>query len=163
MSLTVADVMRTKLRTVGPGMSLPDLERAFLDERVSGFPVVENERLVGIVSRSDIVRQLSVEQTMGEMISDYYRDLRESVPAASQSVEVIAAHVGRRMESLCVRDVMIEGLITAAPDETLRDVAQRMFDERIHRLLVVDEGRLVGIVTSADYLRLFAEGRVEAD
>ncbi len=161
MSLTARDVMRPEPQTVSPDTTLPDLERAFLEARVSGFPVVDHGRLIGIVSRSDIVRQLSVEQSMGEMISDYYRDLSESAPA--QSLEVIAAHVGRRMESLRVREVMIEGLITASPDEALREVAQRMFERRIHRLPVVDGDQLVGILTSADFLRLFAEGRVKAD
>ena len=43
--------MEADVRTVGPEMTLPELERAFLSEKVSGFPVLEDGNLVGIVSR----------------------------------------------------------------------------------------------------------------
>ena len=158
MGWTARDVMQAEVRTVGPSMGLPDLERAFLKERVTGFPVVERDgRLVGIVSRSDVVRQLSVEQSLGEQISDYYRQDSEPSEAVLPS---IGEHVGRRMEGLRVQDVMVERLVTAAPDEPLGDVARRLVKERIHRIPVVDDGRLVGIVSSVEFVRLFAEGRV---
>ena len=158
MGWTARDVMQAEVRTVGANMALPDLERAFLKERVTGFPVVERDgQLVGIVSRSDVVRQLSVEQSVGEEMSDYYR--QDSVPSVS-ALPSIAEHVGRRMEGLKVREVMIERLITCAPDEPLEDIARRLVKERIHRMPVVDDGRLIGILSSVEFVRLFAEGRV---
>jgi CBS domain-containing protein len=161
MVWTARDVMQSEVRTVAPDMALPDLERAFLRERVTGFPVVERDgRLIGIVSRSDVVRQLSVEQSVGEQMSDYYR--QDSVPSEA-ALPAIAEHVGRRMEGLRVRDVMVERLVTSGPDEPLEDVARRLLKERIHRMPVVDDGRLVGIVSSVEFVRLFAEGRVALD
>jgi len=159
MGWTARDVMQAEVRTVGPGMALADLERAFLKERVTGFPVVERDgRLVGIVSRSDVVRQLSVEQSLGEQISDYYR--QDGEPSEVAALPSVGEHVGRRMEGLKVRDVMVERLVTVAPDEPLGDLARRLVKERIHRIPVVDDGRLVGIVSSIEFVRLFAEGRV---
>jgi len=73
MSWTADKLMQTKVRTVAEGTSLPDLERAFLDEGVTGFPVVEAGRLVGVVSRSDVVRKLATEQSYAEYISGYHR------------------------------------------------------------------------------------------
>jgi CBS domain-containing protein len=161
MAWTARDLMKTDVHTVEPSMTLVDLERAFLEQHVSGFPVVEEGRLVGIVSRSDVVRQLSVEQSVGEIMSDYYRsfDLNGGQPA---SLEEIGRHVGRRMETLCVKDVMIEGLLTVSPDDSVFDVARRLVEQRIHRLPVAEGDRLVGIITTLDFVRLFAEDKVAA-
>lgn len=160
MTLTARDVMSPKVSSVSPEMSLPDLERALIDERLSGFPVVEHGRLVGIVSRSDVVRQLCVEQTMAENLSDFYADPVGIVQAALESFEAIGQRVGTRIESLRVKDVMIHDLITVAPDAPLREVASTLVEGRIHRVPVVDASRLVGIVSSLDLVKLIAEDRV---
>ena len=70
---TARDLMQSPVRTVRPEMSLADLERTFLEAGYSGFPVVDGGKLVGVVTRSDVVRRLSVEQNVGEMISDRHR------------------------------------------------------------------------------------------
>ena len=56
-SKTVRDIMTTEVFTVSPGLSLVDLELELGAQRVSGAPVVEHGKLVGIVSRSDIDRR----------------------------------------------------------------------------------------------------------
>ncbi len=155
--------MRTDVRTVAPGLPVVELERRFLEDRVSGYPVVDDGRLVGIVSRSDVVRQLSVEQTVGEVMSDYYRgfDMVEATSPAA-SLEDVARHVGRRMESLTVKDVMISGLLKVSPDDSVFDVARVLVKERIHRLPVAEGDQLVGIITSLDFVRLFADDLVKS-
>ena len=57
MGLTACDVMNAEVRTVGPEMALPELERAFPKEGVTRFPVVDQDgRLAGILSALDFVR-----------------------------------------------------------------------------------------------------------
>lgn len=65
-NLTVRDLMQLGVHAVHPQMTLEELERQFIDKSVSGFPVVENENLVGDVSRSDIVRQLAVQRNLAD-------------------------------------------------------------------------------------------------
>ena len=161
MDWTARDVMSSDVRTVGPEMLLSDLERALIEEGLSGFPVVDGGRLVGIVSRSDVVRQLCVEQSVAETLSDYYADLGGCASGPVESFQEIGERVGTRIERLRVKDVMIHELITASPEEPMRDVAATLLARRVHRLPVVDGGRLVGIVTSMDLVRLFAEERVQ--
>jgi CBS domain-containing protein len=161
MSWTARDLMQTEVRTVTPQTTLVDLERRFLDDRVSGYPVVEDGRLVGIVSRSDVVRQLSVEQSVAETFSDYYRDVAGFEEPPSQSLARIGAQVGARIEGLRVKDFMMHAPITAAPDDPLSELAKLLLEQRIHRIPVVEGGRLVGIVSSLDLVRLFAEGRAQ--
>ena len=160
MNLTARDLMQRNVHVVGPDMTLPDLERKFLAEKVSGFPVVENAFLLGMVSHTDVVRQLCVERSLAEVVSDYYRDATgfHEIPLAT--FEEIADRVGERIEGLRVKDVMIRKLITVHPEQPLRVVAQELVDKRIHRVPVVQGGRLLGIVTTIDLVRLIADERV---
>lgn len=157
MALTARDVMRTEVETVGPELTLPELERAFMKKRVSGFPVIEGEgRLVGIISRSDVVRHLTVERSRAEVLSDYYRDGgMGDVP--SESLESIGQQVGARVEHVPVKEVMLRAVVTVTPDELLRDVARKLIEHQVHRVPVVDGTRLVGIVSSLDLVRVLAE------
>lgn len=159
--IAVRDVMRADVSTVSPDLSLPELESRLLKHRVGAYPVVENRRLVGIVSRSDIVRQLSVERSVGGALANL--DPGESDDAAlKQAVASIAEYIGRRMEVLTVRDVMITEVITARLDESLVDAARRMLAAKVHRLPVVDGEALCGIVASSDFVQMFADGRLVA-
>ncbi len=161
MDWTASDVMQTDVRTVGAKMTLADLDRAFLEDRVSGFPVVQEGRLVGLACRSDVVRQLGVEQSVAETVSDYYRDVGGIRTDPAETLDSIARQVGARIEKLRVKDVMTHELITVSPADSLQEVARSLVEHRIHRLPVVDAGRLVGILTSLDLVRLFAEGRAK--
>jgi len=156
VSATVRDWMQSEVRSVPPDLPLAELEARFLQHRVTGFPVVAGERLVGIVSRSDVVRQLSVEQAWAETLSDYYRDWTGMAPEGPSLAEV-GAEMGRRIEALRVEDVMVRAPITVAPDAHVAAAARVLVSHRIHRVPVVDAGRLVGILTSLDLVRLVAE------
>lgn len=160
MDLTASEVMHRNVSVVDSEMTLPRLERAFLDHRVSGFPVVDDGRLVGIVSRSDIVRQLCVERSVAEMTSDFYRDEQGFHVVPMETFEQVADRVGERIEELRVKDVMIREIIHVSPEQPLRIVAQILVDKRIHRVPVTDEGRLVGIITALDLVQLIADGRL---
>lgn len=154
------DIMRASPRTVEPEMTLVDLERAFLDERVSGFPVVKNGRLIGIVSRSDIVRQLGVEQSLAEMTSDYFREFAGYQEDPAESLETIAVQVGRRIEELRVKDCMIPDLFEVSPDTPLPKIAQTLIEHHVHRLLVTQGDELLGIISTLDLTRLIADGKI---
>lgn len=157
MARTVADLMQKKVLTIAPGKTLPELERALLRSRVGAMPVVERSgKMVGIVSRSDVVRQLCLERSLGEAMADAYRDQTDEA-FVEKSRRDVAEAVGKRMEQLCVRDVMIRDVVTVPPDLPLGKAAQLMLERRIHRLPVVESGKLVGIVSSLDFTRLVAE------
>ena len=107
MHRTIADIMQKKVKTIAPDKTLPELERELLRWRIGAMPVVERGgKLVGIVSRSDVVRQLCLERSLGEAMADAYRDQTDASFAA-QSQGAIGGAIGQRMERLRVRDVMI--------------------------------------------------------
>ena len=163
VTLTACDVMQSDVKTVHPGMPLVELDRAFIDQQVGGFPVVDEGQLVGIVSRSDIVRQFYVEQSLAEMVSDYYHQVEMTVNVPKQSLVEIGDEVGERLESLHVKDVMIRKLFTVPVSSSVQEVAGVLTAHHIHRVPVIDERRLVGIITALDLVRLLSEGRATAD
>jgi CBS domain-containing protein len=162
MGLLVGDIMQVKVETVDPEVALRDFDAAMMRGRLSGCPVVEAGRLVGVISRSDILRLLSLEHELAETTSDFYfdRDGFHEVPLSSY--RQIAERVGERLEALKVRDAMSPHPVTVAPTDPVEEAAQRMIQLRIHRLPVVEHDRLVGIVTSLDLVQLFADRRVQA-
>lgn len=158
--LTAKDLMQVDVFTVEPSTSLADLERLLLGARISGCPVVEEGQLVGVVSRSDIVGQLYHERRVAERSSDFYRDDTGFHETPLVSFEDVADRVGQRIESLCVKDVMARKIWAVSPAQPLYEVAQKLIEHRIHRLPVTDQGRLIGIVTTLDLVKLFADRRV---
>jgi len=157
MDRRIADIMQKKVKTIGPDKTLPDLERELLRWRIGAMPVVERGgKLVGIVSRSDVLRQLCLERSLGEAMADAYRDQTDA-SFFTKSQTAIAGEIGQRMERLRVRDVMIQDVLTVTPDLPVVKAAQILIERRIHRLPVVENGKLVGIVSSLDFTRIVSE------
>jgi predicted transcriptional regulator len=159
-SLTAADVMNSGIKTVSPRMTLPELEESFQRDRVTGYPVVEHAALVGVVSRSDVIRQLCTERHVAETVSDFFFDERDFYELKMESLQQIADRVGERIESLSVADVMEPDPLTVPLDLPIREVAKRFLSHSIHRLPVVDRADLVGIITTMDLAELIAQGRL---
>jgi CBS domain-containing protein len=160
MPLTARDVMQRQVRTISPELTLPEVEQLFVTHKVSGFPVVSEGQLVGILSRADIIRQLCVEHRVAEATSEFYRDEMGFHEEPIESLEKIAERVGTRIERLRVEQVMIRNVVVAPPDAPVQTIAQMMVDRRIHRVCVTEQGRLVGIVSALDLVRLLANGRL---
>lgn len=160
MELTAAEIMHTDPVTVEPALDLPALERLFIARQVSGFPVVEDGRLVGVVARSDVVRQICVERTNAEQLSDYYLEYSVFHAAPAQSLAAIADQVGQRIDSLRVADVMATDIVSVDAQAPIAGIARVMVARHIHRVPVTEAQRLVGIITSLDLVRLIAERRI---
>lgn len=148
--------MHGEVVTVSPETPLPDLQRRFASDRVGALPVVDvSGRILGLVSRYDVMRRFSLEQSLAELAdSDFDQTL--GIKDNDDSIAVIAAAVGRRLAGMHARDVMIEEVVVIGPDATLAEAAQIMTQRKFHRLPVVEAGRLVGVVSAFDFMRLYA-------
>jgi CBS domain-containing protein len=158
MSLRARDVMKTEVKVVDPDMSLVDFERLLLQQRIGGAPVVKKGELLGMVSRSDIIRVLSLEQSMAEVQSGAYQ--RQAYDVQRRAVELIGDQVGRRMQELKVKNAMTEVRARVSPDAPIIDVAKLMMEHRIHRVLVVEGSALKGVISRIDLVALIADGRM---
>jgi CBS domain-containing protein len=156
MPLLARDVMQTHLIQVGPETPLVDVHRLFVEEGISGAPVVDDTgRLLGVVSSSDLLRAVAEERDTAVADPHYYREnLEFSGPDWSHGVEDFQDRLAERS----VADVMTEGGATVAPDTPIPEVARAMRQGRIHRVFVVQGEALVGIITSFDLVALLEKG-----
>lgn len=135
MAMTAGDVMKTELITVTPSTSLTEFARLCAEDNISGAPVTRVDgTLVGIISKTDLVQRLmDTHPAHGTVAEPSFWD----------------------QDTLQVGDIMSEVVATVPPAATLGEIAERMAGDRIHRVLVTDAGKLLGIVTSIDLLAHF--------
>jgi len=159
----VRDLMHTEVTSVAPDMALADLQRLFVTAKFGAVPVLDRDhRLIGLVSRSDVVRKFSLEQSLAELADSDF-DATLGVEDNDDALEAIGVAVGRRLAKVVAKDLMIHDVETIGPDEPASEAAARMVKRRIHRLPVVEGGRLVGIVSAFDFMSLYASKRLPAD
>ncbi len=156
MTLYAKDVMSKTLLTVEADTSLLELEGLLSRAGIGGAPVVDRGKLVGIVSRSDIARQLTVEDTYAELA----RDLFVAAEPKAEADDAIGDQVGRRLRELRVGDAMVTNIDTVRPDLPVTEVARTILENHHRRVIVEDaDWTILGIVTASDIVRLVAEGK----
>ena len=125
------DIMQKGVMTVSPELPVAGLEEFLTIEDISGVPVMGPAgQVLGIVSKTDIVRAL------GE--------------TAHQRSELLEP-------DLTAGDIMTKDTITVRPDEDVRDVARRMIDGHLHRVIVTSSEDVLGIITTFDLLKLMTQ------
>ena len=147
--------MQTQLLTVRPETPLLDIHRMFAEEEIHGAPVVDEDGHVrGVVSTLDLVRALRDECESPETATAFFRDDRGYTGVAW------SAELQARLGEICAADVMTRELVTVTPDTPVADVARTMREQHIHRVLVVEDHALVGVITSfvGAYLSYFLDG-----
>jgi CBS domain-containing protein len=166
--MVVREAMQADVVSIGPDQSLAELERVLVARRLGGLPVVEREQVVGVVSRADILRLLGVERAIAEAQADFYREFHDDPFAPSERAareeaeqrEGIEEQIAHRMATLRVRDAMTAEVVSVDAGAGLREAAASMAERRIHRLVVTDGGRLAGVLSALDVVRLVGEGRL---
>ena len=150
--LTAAEVMHTPVVCAAPDEMLTDLERRLVDEDIGGVPVVEDGRLVGVVSRSDYLRVPLVLEALDGYIQERAKWVGP-VNAIRDPSQVPDFH--ERLEHMRVKDAMTRQVVTCSTESPVCEVASGMVDNHIHRVVVVDaEEHPVGIISSLDLVRL---------
>ncbi len=159
--LTARDIMQTDVRWVPHTMSVLELQRLLISEGLSGVPVLDGNRLTGIISRSDILQHLSRNQATTDVECDYYWEFESTAsfsPGLDQHTSEQITFVEQRLADLTVLDLMVKDVISVPPSMPLREVAHLMYGKHIHRVLVVEGAKLKGVITTMDFTRLVASG-----
>ena len=144
MSAKVADVMTRSVIAVRKNASFKELAVKLRDERISAFPVIDDDnRVIGVVSEADLIAK---EATAGG-----YEDFTGPL------VGLLHRHELEKARALTAGELMSKPPIIVRPDDTVSYAAQLMYDHRVKRLPVVDgAGRLAGIVSRTDVLSVFS-------
>jgi len=150
----VGDIMVRDVVTVGPTATLRTAALLLSHKRISGLPVVEeNGEVVGVLSEKDIVRIL--QQRGGLSLPGGVFDLLLEPSGARQRDMLTRCH--HILDDTQVNSAMTSPAQTILPSATTMEAIRRMVSSHINRLPVVENRRLVGIVTRRDVLSAHVE------
>ena len=147
--VTAGDIMRTDVVVLSYAAPLSDIERTLSENRISGAPVVDEAgHIVGIVSLKDLV--------------DRYAQDPDARPRRGPGFFHLSTHelgegdfnafeVPDESEDIA-QDVMTAEIYSVPVSAGLREIAKAMSDHRIHRVLVEDEKRYVGLISTMEII-----------
>lgn len=134
MAKTVRDIMASEVTTLNRNDSLQLAKDIMSLGRVRHFPVVDDDKVVGVVSQRDLYKaSLGSVMKYGEKAQRAF------------------------LEGIAIKEVMADPPITIAPHATVQEAARLMMEKKIGCLPVLEGPKLVGIVTETDMLKLVAE------
>jgi acetoin utilization protein AcuB len=129
----VKDCMTAPVISISSETVLSDARKIMTNKKVRRLPVVDNDKLVGIVSFTDVL---------------------EAKLATVETLNIW--ELSQQVLTMQVKDVMTAGVLSVEQDATLADAAKIMLEQKISGIPVTDNGKLVGMITESDLFRLMA-------
>jgi CBS domain-containing protein len=126
----VSDIMTKEVITLNHSDSLETAERLFKSQKIRHIPVVSGENIIGMLSYTDILR-----------IS-----FADSVSADGESVDTSVYNL------FTIEQVMAKNLVSISSSTTIKETAEILAKKEFHAIPIVDDGKLVGIVTTTDLI-----------
>ena len=130
----VRDWMSSKPVVISPDEAIPEAHQLMIDSNVRRLPVIDNGKLVGIITRGDVL---------------------EAGPSDAISLSIF--ELNYLIGKLTVKEVMTKDPITVERETKLHDVAKIMLENKIGGLPVMDGSDVVGIITESDVFRAVME------
>ena len=154
--VVAADLMQRDIVAIAPDDTLRDALELMTENHITGLPVMDGKsRCVGLITASDILNYEeehanNSEENGSAQFYDPETQQWETVPFSAFGLEEFG--------DVRVQDVMTRELVWVDRSMPLKDVARRMIDERVHRVLVMDKQCcLYGILSAYDFVRVVAE------
>jgi len=156
MQKTAKDIMQSQVVTVSPDAPLHSTQRLFYEEGIHGAPVVDEQgRVVGMITSTDILRAATEAEESAPSGPGYFRD---DVDASGGLLPLDPDDFQERLQDITVADFMTEGVVHVEPNTPIHELARTIRENKIHRLLVVENGTLRGIVSTFDLVSLLERG-----
>jgi CBS domain-containing protein len=140
MKTSVKEIMTTQVVAVKLGASFKEMAARLRENRVSAFPVVDDDgKVIGVVSEADMMAK--------EVLNADH---------AGRIVAMLDRREQDKADGLTARDLMTHPAVTVTPDDSVEQAARLMYTLQVKRLPVIDHGgRLVGIISRADVLAVY--------
>ncbi len=147
--MLVKDVMNVNVITISPEESINEAIERMAKNNISGLIVVDGEKVVGVISESDVIKVL--ESDFPEMKSS--ANVTFSIFLLLKSGIKMINEI-KKIGRLRVRDLMSKKVVFVTPEDTLLEAARAMCKKDVRRLPVIDKnGNLVGIISRTDILK----------
>jgi CBS domain-containing protein len=173
--MMLRDIMTRDVVYVTPDTPIADVVSILSGESITGVPVIAAHRVVGVISASDIVDFAGRNETELENGQENWDDIDDEMEreleAEMSPLELEEAEIADQIEDsskdnvelfteYTAGDLMTRKLCSLPSTTPLDKAARQMVRTGVHRLLVMDDDRLVGIATSMDFLRAVAQGHL---
>lgn len=144
--MKISEIMSSPVKTLNRDQTLEQAAKLMLDNHIGGIPVVDDDgKLIGMVTESDFsakehgipFSRVFAPQLFGKWMS------KEGIEKAYDAAR-----------NITVDKVMSSPVITVGSDDTVAEAVRKMLEQRIHRVVVSDDGTPVGIVSRHDLLKL---------
>ncbi len=133
MNAPISKIMTGQVITVEVETPLPDVYRIVEENAINHLPVLRGGKLAGIISRTDLERVSFVNDPNSENVVEAMWDF------------------------LRTENLMTRSIVTVDLGQTVKDAAEILKEGKIHALPVIDDGKVVGIVTTTDLVRYLLE------
>ena len=143
--LKLKDIMTRDVVSASPDMTIRDAMELLSERHVSGAPVVDHGKVVGIFSATDLLAFLA--------------DLNDTTPSLTFRRRRERA---TPLEDVTVDEVMTRKVQSLPPDCSVDEAAVLMGEKQIHRVLVMQGDVLLGIATTSDVAKAVAEHRIRS-
>lgn len=130
----VRDWMSKNPVTISPKATLPEAHNLMRERKVRRLPVIDHDKVVGIISLTDVL---------------------EAKPSDATTLSIY--ELNYLLAKLTVAKIMTKQVMTVSPDTSIGDAARMMLDYKIGGLPVVDGEKLVGIITESDIFRMVVQ------
>jgi CBS domain-containing protein len=154
--LAATDFMQRDVVTVAPDDTLRDALALMTENHVTGLPVMDGKsRCVGLITSSDILNyeQEHADDSADSGMAQFFDPETQQWDSVSMSAFGL-----EEFGDVRVSEVMTRDLIWVDRNTSMKDVARRMIDERVHRILVMDKSAsLYGLISAYDLVRVVAE------
>jgi CBS domain-containing protein len=157
-NLTARDVMTLGVQNADADWTLDELRSFLVGRSISGAPVCDAAgKLVGVVSSTDLMRSASEASTTSERSPsrhDHFYAFGLERPLSGEELRGLHVEIG---SSTKVREIMTPLVFEVAPDAPLSAVADMMVRGRIHRVFVSRAGKIEGVVSALDLVRVLRD------
>lgn len=144
--MEVGEIMQSDWPTLGSQQTVEDAIKLFAESGISGAPVVEGDRVLGILTEGDLIFQYADVKAPG------FLDILGGVIPLGNWEEY--RREALKSAGVTVGELMTEDPMTVSPDASLAEAATLMAENRVKLLPVAEEGRLQGVITRMDILTL---------
>jgi CBS domain-containing protein len=153
--LRVREVMSKPVITVAPDTLVRDAALLLAEKDISGLPVVDAGKVIGIFSEADVLKSIKTTKKDLRLVFPSVSSLGIAFQEEVTQREILEAYdeIGHKP----VKEVMSRDVVTIGPDSTLNEAIVRMVHKGISRLPVVDKDELIGIISRGDVIRGLAK------
>ena len=147
INLDVERIMTRDVLTVAPDTAVPAIAQLLWEHQISGVPVVEDGKVLGMVTEYDLIAR---ESEYDAPLYVPFRDAYFRVPGTGDSRQRL-----NKILATTARELMTSPPLVAAPNATVQEIATLLVDKRLTAVPIVDaHEQLVGIVSRSDIVRL---------